>query len=96
MRKIEDIALFRLWCKTLNEKSGIISEVTIEDSSDTNRTKKVLTALSKGCLELDLAEPIWLESNINEFRAHSKTRFGKDNFVEDTEFSALEIEVVEE
>jgi len=96
MRKIEDIVLFRLWCKILNENNNIISEVTIEDSSDVNRTKKVLGALSSGCLELDLAEPIWLESNINEFRAHSKTRFGKDSFIEGIDFNALEIEVIEE
>ena len=88
--------MFRLWCKTLNENNAIISETTIEDDSDSNRTRKVIDSLSKACLELDLAEPIWLESNINEFKTHAKTRFRKDSFVERVPFCALEIQVIEE
>lgn len=88
--------MFRLWCKTLNKNNNILSQVTIEDDSDTYRTKKVLDSLERACMELDLAQPIWLESNINEFKAHSKTRFYKDSFIESIDFHTLEIEVIEE
>ena len=91
-----DPAMFRLWCKTLNENNGIINEVTVVDETDLNRTKKVLNCLSKACEELDLAEPIWLESNIREFKTHSKTRFRKDNFMESVPFEYMEIQVIEE
>lgn len=88
--------MFRLWCKTLNENNGIIDEVTVADETDLNRTKKVLNCLSGACRELDLAEPIWLESNIREFQRHSKTRFRKESYIEEISYSAFEIEVVEE
>ena len=41
--------MFRLWCKTLNENNNIISETTIEDTSDVNRTKKVMDSLQSMC-----------------------------------------------
>ncbi len=88
--------MFRLWCKTLNENNNIISETTIEDTSDVNRTKKVMDSLSKACADLDLAEPIWFDSNINEFKKHAKTRFRQDNFIESVSFSSFEIQVIEE
>ena len=88
--------MFRLWCKALNDNNGIINEVTVVDDSDLNRTMKVLNCLSKACEELDLAEPIWLGSNIREFQAHSKTRFRKECYVEEITYSAFEIEVIEE
>lgn len=88
--------MFRLWCKTLNENNNILSESIIEDTSDSNRTKKVMNSLSRACNALDLAEPIWFESNINEFKNHAKTRFRQDNFIESVSFSAFEIQVIEE
>ena len=44
----------------------------------------------------DLAEPIWLESNISEFQRLSRTRFHKDSFIEELDFDYLEIRVIEE
>ena len=88
--------MFRLWCKTLNDNNKILSETVISDISDSNRTKKVMNSLSKACEEMDLAEPIWFESNINEFKNYAKTRFRQDNFVESVSFSAFEIQVIEE
>lgn len=88
--------MFRLWCKTLNDNNNILSETVISDISDSNRTKKVMNSLSKACEEMDLAEPIWFESNINEFKNYAKTRFRQDNFVESVSFSAFEIQVIEE
>ena len=44
----------------------------------------------------DLSKPIWLNSNIEEFKRRSKTRFNKDNFVDEIEFDFMEMEILEE
>ena len=36
------------------------------------------------------------ESNIPDFKRHSKTRFRQDSFIEHIEFDYLEIQVIEE
>lgn len=71
-------------------------DAIIEDAQDDTRTHKVFHCLSELCRELDLAEPIWLRSNISEFRRTSRTRFRSDSFVEDIDFDYLEIQVLEE
>ena len=48
------------------------------------------------CYAFDLSRPIWLDSNIKEFQRVDKTRFRKDNFIDDIEFDFLEIHVIEE
>ena len=67
-----------------------------EDPSDVNRTRKVYAGLEEICREFDLQVPIWLDSNISEFKRISKTRFNRDSFIEDTDFDYLEIHVIEE
>jgi hypothetical protein len=52
--------------------------------------------MEEACGRFDLAVPIWLDANVAEFKRHSKTRFGSDNFVEEIEFDYLEIQVIEE
>ena len=47
-------------------------------------------------IEVDLSNPIWLDSNIDEFKRHAKTRFHQDNFVDSIEFDYLEIHIIEE
>lgn len=61
-----------------------------------SRTQKVFAALQEICEYLDLAVPIWLESNIREFQQKSKTDFRADSFVEPIPFALLRIEVIEE
>ena len=56
----------------------------------------VLDGLTGICRAFDLAEPIWLESNIEEFRRLSRTRFHQDSFIETLDFDYLEIRVIEE
>ena len=48
------------------------------------------------CQELDLGQPIWLDSNIKEFQRIARTRFRKDSFIEAIDFDYLEIPVIEE
>ena len=48
--------------------------------------------------EKDLEEVacIWLDSNIQDFQLHAKTRFNQDNFIEQIPFDYLEIHIIEE
>ena len=61
-----------------------------------SRTNMVFQSLDDICYEFDLGKPIWLSSNINDFKRHAKTRFTKDSFIEQIDFDYLEIEVIEE
>ena len=87
--------MFRIWGK-LFKNNKMLKDIVIEDSSDLTRTKKIFASLDKICNEFDLATPIWLESNINDFKRVAKTRFRSDSFVESIEFDYLEIQIIEE
>lgn len=88
--------MFRLWAKMI-VSGKIVKNMTIENSdSSLNRTKKIFSAIDEVCYAYDLSKPIWLDKNINEFKKNSKTRFTKDNFVDDIDFDSLDIEVIEE
>lgn len=47
-------------------------------------------------IEFDLGKPIWLDSNVEEFKRHAKTRFTQDCFIEHVDFDYLELHVIEE
>ena len=88
--------MFRLWAKIIFS-GKIVKNMTIENSdSSLNRTKKIFNAIDEVCYTYDLSKPLWLDKNINEFKKNSKTRFTKDNFVDEIDFDFLEIEVIEE
>ncbi|MCR5792887.1 MAG: hypothetical protein K6G65_06940 [Lachnospiraceae bacterium] len=88
--------MFRLWAKLVKD-NRYVRDITIEnDSATLNRTRKIFQALDDVCYEFDLSRPIWLESNIEEFKRHDKTRFHQDNFIETIDFDFLEIHVIEE
>lgn len=88
--------MFRLWGKIFKD-THLLRDIVISNDDDTlNRTKKIFNAIDDICYKFDLSKPIWLDSNINEFKAHSKTRFGQDNFIEQLDFDYLEIHVIEE
>ena len=44
----------------------------------------------------DLSRPIWLDSNIAEFKRISKTRFNHDNFIDSIDFDYMEVQILEE
>ena len=85
----------RIWIKVFDNTRMLASE-TIEDDSNETRTHKIFAALEEACNRLDLGKPIWLDSNIEEFKRMAKTRFYQDNFVEEIEFDFLELHVLEE
>ena len=87
--------MFKLWVKEIKE-NHLLKDVTIEDTSEDTRTHKIMHSLEKACVGFDLAVPIWLNTNVKEFKRHSRTRFYKDSSIESVEFDYLEIQILEE
>lgn len=88
--------MFRIWGKIFKENRMVRDMVYENNDASLNRTRKVFDAVHEFCLAFDLAEPIWLDKNISEFKRLDKTRFYQDNFIEGIEFDFLEIHVIEE
>lgn len=88
--------MFRLWAKILKDNRILKDYVSSTNDYSISRTDMVLNSLSEICHKFDLAKPIWLNSNIDEFKKLSKTRFYNDSFIESIEFDYLEIQVIEE
>lgn len=87
--------MFRLWAKIF-QNNHMLRDTVIEYGDEDTRTHKVFRAMDDICYEFDLGKPIWLESTIRDFKRHDKTRFTKDNFMEEIDFDYLEIHVIEE
>ena len=87
--------MFRLCAKEWKDNHMLRDTTICDDSADT-RTHKVFRALEEACYEFDLGKPIWLDSNIEEFRRHAKARFYQDSFIESIPFDYLEIQIIEE
>ena len=86
----------RIWGKLMKD-NHLIKDIVVENYDyNLSRTKKVFQALDEMCYEFDLAKPIWLESNKEDFIRRSRTRFTKDSFVEDIDFDYLDFHVIEE
>jgi hypothetical protein len=88
--------MFRLWAKEFKNNHMLRDTVICNDDATLNRTRKIYAAIEEICLEFDLSKPIWLESTINDFKKHDKTRFTQDNFIDQIDFDYLEIHVIEE
>lgn len=88
--------MFRLWGKICKD-NRLIKDITIKNSDESlNRTRKIFNAIDQICSEFNLGHPIWLESNIEEFKRYDKTRFFQDSFIDSIDFDYLEIHVIEE
>lgn len=85
----------RIWFKMIQD-NHLLKDTTITDESAETRTHKIFNALDEVCYEFDLGKPIWLDSNVAEFKRHAKTRFTQDSFIESIEFDFLEMQVIEE
>ncbi len=85
----------RIWFKMF-ENTHLLKDMTVTNETDETRTHKIFQAMDEVCYAFDLGKPIWLDKNVNEFKRHAKTRFTKDNFVEEIDFDFLEMEVIEE
>lgn len=88
--------MFRIWGKLVKNNHLIKDTVVCIEDYSLSRTKKVYQALDEICYTFDLAKPIWLEGNKADFIKHARTRFTKDNFIEEIEFDFLDFHVIEE
>ncbi len=87
--------MFRLWAKEWKD-NRMLRDTVVEDASDDTRTHKIFRALDEVCRQFDLSKPIWLDSTVEDFKRHDKTRFSRDNFIDAIDFDYLEIHVIEE
>ena len=87
--------MFRLWGKIWKDNRLLRDIVICDDFQDT-RTHKIFRGLESVCYEMDLGNPIWLDSTVKDFQKHDKARFYQDNFIEQIDFDYLEIQVIEE
>ncbi len=85
----------QIWFK-LMEGTRQIKDLTVTDDTEDTRTHKIFRALDTACHAFDLERPIWLDTNVNEFQRHAKTRFTRDSFIEAVDFDFLEIQVLKE
>ena len=94
-KELWEAPMFRLWGKIWKDNHLIRDTVFCDDSDDT-RTHKVFRGLEQICYDLDLGNPIWLDTTIDQFKRHDRARFYQDNFIEHIDFDFLEIHVIEE
>jgi len=85
----------RIWAREFKD-NRMLRDTVIENYGDDTRTHKVFDAIDKISYEFDLPKPIWLDSNIKDFKKHSKVRFRQESYVEEVPFDYLEIQVIEE
>lgn len=88
--------MFRIWGRMIKNNKLVKDMVVCIEDYTISRTKKVYQALEEMCYEFDLAKPIWLESNKQDFIRQSRTRFTKDSFIEEIDFDYLDFQVIEE
>ena len=62
--------MFRLWAKEFKD-NRMLRDTVIEVDNDDTRTHKIFHAIDEVCHEFDLSNPIWLDSNIDEFKRHA-------------------------
>ncbi len=87
--------MFRLWGKLFQE-NHMIKDTVIEDNSLDTRTHKIFRAIDEICIKFDVSHPIWLDSNITDFKRFNKVRFTTDNFIDTFPYDYLEIHIIEE
>ncbi|HIX15589.1 MAG TPA: hypothetical protein H9740_07720 [Candidatus Hungatella pullicola] len=88
--------MFRMWGKIIKNTKTVKDTIICISDYSMSRTSMVFQSLEEICLQFDLEQPIWLDSNIEDFKRRDKTRFNQDNFIESLDFDYLEIQVIEE
>lgn len=85
----------RIWARQFKD-THMLRDSLIVDNSNETRTHKVFNALERVCQEMDLAQPVWLDRNVKDFKRSGKVRFFKDSFIEEIPFDYLEFQIIEE
>ncbi|MBE5850099.1 MAG: hypothetical protein E7298_08080 [Lachnospiraceae bacterium] len=85
----------KFWARTFKD-NRMTRDMVITNTEEDTRTHKVFAAIEKIGYDFDIARPIWLDSNISDFKRYSKVRFYQDSFIEEVPFDYLEFSVLEE
>ncbi len=86
----------RIWGKLFHHNRMIRDFVVTNDDPAQSRTQKIVQALQDVCYEFDLSVPIWLQSNIQDVKRLSRTRFRQENFIDGIDFDFLDFQIIEE
>ena len=60
--------MFRMWGKLWKDNHLLRDTVAANGDYSMSRTAMVFQALDEICREFDLGQPIWLDSNIKDFK----------------------------
>ncbi len=85
----------RIWARQFKDTRMLCEELVVDETGE-SRTHKIFHALEEVCKKMDLAQPVWLDRNIKEFKRNAVVRFERDSFIEEIPFDYLEIRVIEE
>lgn len=88
--------MFRIWGQIFKNHKVIREHIVCIEDYTMTRTQKVYQALEEICYEFDLAKPVWLKANQEEFICRARTRFTQDNFIEHIDFDYLDFQIIEE
>ena len=88
--------MFRLWGKIFKDNRLLKDHVVTDVDYSKDRKTMIFDAIREICHEFDIAEPIWLLPNIDDFAYRGQVRFNADNFIEQIDFDYLEIQIIEE
>lgn len=90
----------KLWGK-IYRNNRLIADHTVEirgeideDGFFVDMLSAVCDALSEICDELDIENPVWFDSNREEFQRRQKTAFAAGNFMDSVPFDYMEIEII--
>ena len=86
--------MIRLWGRMIKD-NRLVKDAEVIREDDT-RTHSIFNGLEELCVLWDLGKPIWLDSNVRDFKKHAKTRFYQDSFIEVIDFDYLEFRILDE
>lgn len=66
--------MFRLWGKIWKD-NRLLRDTVVEDDREDTRTHKIFKGLEEICYQMDLGNPIWLDSTIKDFKNTTKQDF---------------------
>lgn len=88
--------MFRLWGKILKNNRMIKQHTAQIDIYHLSTTEALEYCMNEICNEFDIQKPMWFPLNQRDFQNYGRVVFRSDNFIEDIDFDAFEIEFIKE
>ncbi len=87
--------MIRIWAKKMKRSRMLEDYVAENRREDEDFYTRLEDCMEEICHRMDLAKPLWLDSNYEELNRFHRTRFHQDHFIEPIPFDYLEIEIIE-